>query len=207
MKLSRIAALAAAVAVVGVGLTAQRQATPAKPSAVKPADQAAGPVVDRDAASLADFEARIEAYMDLRKQAIKPAPPLEETDDPAKITAARDAMATRIRAARATAKHGDVFTPAIAAYLRRLLTPELKGEEGRDAKKILKDDAPPPASVPFKVNAKYPDGVPLPTVPANLLLSLPQLPEPLQYRIINKHLILLDADADVIVDYALNVIK
>jgi hypothetical protein len=33
------------------------------------------------------------------------------------------------------------------------------------------------------------------------------VPEPLQFRIVEKHLILLDEDADVIVDYALNVIR
>ena len=43
---------------------------------------------------------------------------------------------------------------------------------------------------PFKVNAKYPEGASLPTVPANLLVNLPTLPEPLQYRIVEKHLIL-----------------
>jgi hypothetical protein len=47
----------------------------------------------------------------------------------------------------------------------------------------------------------------VPTVPANLLINLPTLPEPLQFKIIGKHLILLDEDADVIVDYALNVIR
>jgi hypothetical protein len=44
-------------------------------------------------------------------------------------------------------------------------------------------------------------------VPASLLLSLPQLPQPLQYRIIDKHLILLDEDADLIVDYIFNAIR
>ena len=57
------------------------------------------------------------------------------------------------------------------------------------------------------MNAKYPEGASLPTVPANLLMNLPTLPEPLQYRIVEKHLILLDEDADVIVDYALNIIR
>ncbi len=57
------------------------------------------------------------------------------------------------------------------------------------------------------MNAKYPDNAPVPTVPATLLLNLPTLPEPLQYKIIGKHLLLLDEEADVIVDYALNVIR
>ena len=161
--------------------------------------------MNNDAAILADFKARVEQYLELRKQAVKGAPKLKETNDPAKIKAAQDGMAERIRAARASAKHGDVFTPEITAKIRRLLSPELKGDDGRDAKQVLKDDAP--TNIPFKVNAKYPDGASVPTVPANLLLSLPTLPEPLQYRIIDKHLILLDEDADVIVDYALNVIR
>lgn len=163
--------------------------------------------VNPHAAILADFKQRIDAYMKMRKDAIKGAPQLKETTDPAQIKAAQDGMAERIRAARVTAKQGDVFTPEIVAQFRRLLTPEFKGDDGRDAKEILKDDAPAPQSIPFKVNAKYPEGASVTTMPANLLINLPTLPEPLQFRIVGKHLILLDEDADVIVDYALNVIK
>lgn len=163
--------------------------------------------VNPHAAILEDFKQRVDAYMKVRKEAIKDAPRLKETTDVAQIKAAQDGMAEKIRSARASAKRGDIFTPEIVAQFRRLLYPELKGDEGRDAKEILKDDAPAPQSIPFKVNAKYPDGAPVPTVPANLLLSLPTLPEPLQYKIIGKHLILLDEEADVIVDYALNVIR
>ena len=89
---------------------------------------------------------------------------------------------------------------------RQLLAPELKGEDGRDAKAVLKDDAPAPGTVPFKVNAKYPENQPKPTMPANLLLNLPRLPEPLEYRVVGQHLLLLDTAADVIVDYILNAI-
>ena len=177
---------------------------PAKP-ATPVADQAKAAGVNADAAVLQDFTRRVEAYLKLRKDAVKGAPKLQETNDVAKIKAAQDAMSVQIRAARANAKHGDIFTPEITAKFRRLLSPELKGDDGRDAKAIIKDDAP--TNVPFKVNAKYPDGASVPTVPANLLLNLPTLPEPLQYRIIDRHLILLDEDADVILDYALNVIR
>jgi hypothetical protein len=83
----------------------------------------------------------------------------------------------------------------------------MKGEEGRDTKAIIKDDAPAPGTVPFKVNAKYPEGQPKPTMPTNLLLNLPPLPEPLEYRVVGQHLLLIDTAADLIVDYILNVIK
>lgn len=181
----------------------QREKTVAAPTPV--ADQAKATGVNPDAAILADFQSRIDAYMKLRKEAVKDAPRLKETKDPAKIRAAQDAMSTHIRAARANAKHGDIFTPEITAKFRRMLSPELKGDDGRDAKAIIKDDAP--TNITFKVNAKYPEGAPVPTVPASLLVNLPTLPEPLQFRIIEKHLVLVDEDADVIVDYALNIIR
>ena len=181
------------------------QVRAATPATTPIADEAKATNVNPDAAVIADFKARVDAYMKLRKEAVKDAPPLKETKDPAKIKAAQDGMSTQIRAARATAKQGDIFTPEITAKFRRLLNPELKGDDGRDAKAIIKDDAP--TNIPFKVNAKYPEGASVPTVPANLLVNLPTLPEPLQFRIIEKHLVLVDEDADVILDYALNIIR
>ena len=164
------------------------------------------PAVNPNAAAMAEFKARVEKYADLHKQLAKGTAEQQETADPAKINAAKAALAAKVQAARADAKHGDIFTPAIRPVFRGLLAPELKGEEGRDVKAVLKDDAPAPGTVPFKVNAKYPDSQPLPTVPANLLLTLPELPAPLEYRIVGQHLLLLDTASDLVVDYILNVI-
>jgi hypothetical protein len=194
------------------GTTGEREEASQAPAPKKPgsaptpiADHATATGVNPDAAVLLDFKARVDAYMKLRKEAVKGAPKLKETNDPAQIKASQDAMSAQIRAARVNAKHGDVLTPEMAAAFRRALYPELTGDEGRDAKAVIKDDAP--TNITFKVNAKYPEGASLPSVPANLLMNLPQLPAPLQYRIVEKHLILLDEDADVIVDYALNIIR
>lgn len=189
----------------------RRAATPAPAATQKPAPAGtqtagtSGTAVNGSAAVLADFKARIDTYLELRKRAAKDSQALKETEDPARIRAAQDEQAARIRAMRADAKPGDIFTPQIRTEFRRLLYPETQGEDGRDAKEVLKEDAP--ASVPLKVNTKYPEGAPLPTVPANFLLNLPTLPKPLEYRIINKHLILLDGDANLIVDYMTNVIR
>lgn len=163
--------------------------------------------VNADAAVLADFHRRVDTYLDIHKDAAKGDAKIRETPHPAEIQAAEQELTARIRAARATAKQGDIFTAEIRHKFRRLLAPELKGEDGRDAKAILKDDAPAPGSIPFAVNAKYPEGAPLPTVPANLLLNLPTIPAPLEYRIIGKHLVLLDTKADLIVDYIPNAIR
>jgi hypothetical protein len=164
------------------------------------------PAVNPDAAAMAEFTARVEGYADLNRKLAKGDAKLEETSDPARIAQAKQELAAKIQAGRAGAKHGEIFTPAIRPVFRRLLAPELKGAEGRDAKAVLKDDAPATGTVPFKVNARYPDGQPLPTVPANLLLTLPQLPAPLEYRIVGQHLLLLDTSSDLVVDYILNAI-
>ena len=164
------------------------------------------PAVNPHAAAMADFKMRVEAYADLHKDLAKGDAKLQQTENPAEISAAKTALATKITAARASARQGDIFTPAVRPVFRRLLAPELKGEDGRDAKAVLKDDAPAPGTVPFKVNAKYPENQPRPTVPANVLLSLPPLPAPLEYRIVGQHLLLLDTEADLVIDYMLNAI-
>jgi hypothetical protein len=163
------------------------------------------PSVNPDAAALAEFKARVDEYLAIHEEVAKGDAKPRETEDPAKIAATKKALAGRVQAARVSAKAGDVFTPAVQPVFRRLLAPELKGEDGRDAKAVLKDDAPAPGTVPFKVNAKYPENQPLPSVPANLLLALPTLPAPLEYRIVGKHLLILDMAADLVVDYMLNV--
>ena len=127
----------------------------------------APPSPNSDALVIKEFKERIDKYVELRKRAARSAPPLKETTDPKNIKHAEDSLAAAIRAERSSARPGDIFTPAIQDNFRKLLSPPLKGEAGRDAKQILKDDAP--VAVPLKVNAKYPEGAPLPTVPANLL--------------------------------------
>ena len=216
MKVSRLLVVAAILATgcggaSACGATAQRQATtPATTAeaAIKAGEQktSTDPAVNPKAAVMADFKARVEKYADLHKQLAKGDAAQKETADPKQINAAQAALAARIQAARVDAKHGEIFTPEIRTEFRRLLKPELKGEDGRDAKAILKDDAPAPGSVPFKVNAKYPEGQPLPTVPAKLLITLPSLPAPLEYRVVGQHLLLLDTAADLVVDYILNAI-
>ena len=157
--------------------------------------------VNPQADVLMDFQERIKKYMDLREEAERKSPKLEETKDPARIKAAQDALAANLRQLRATAKQGEIFTPEIARHLRELMYPVTKGREGAETKQVIKEDQPAPASVRLKVNAPYPDDEPLPTVPTNVLMNLPKLPEELEYRVIGHHLILRDATANLIVDF------
>ena len=144
--------------------------------------QQAGNAEDGDA--VADFDRRVKAYVALRHEMEKGAAELHETAKPEDIVAAETALAAKIRAARATAKRGDIFTPAIQARFRRLLNPEMQGVRGQNTRGIIRDEGPGPDPFAFSVNGVYPKSQPLGSVPLNILEILPRLPEGLEYRFI-----------------------
>lgn len=168
-----------------------------------PASPAArtAPGTNPDAALLVDFRTRIDQYTALRNQLKKDAPPLKTTKDPAQIKASQDVLAAKIRDARKSAKEGDIFTPEIRQLFRRLMYPEVKGPQGAETKAAITEEAHEVKQVPLKVNAAYPDGAPLMTVPPNILAALPKLPDDLEYRFVNRTMILLDTHANLIVDF------
>ena len=161
------------------------------------------PGVNADAHALATFKARVDDYVQLRKKADDSAPPLAETATSGKIREAQRALVERIGAARAGAKQGDIFMPEITRLFRRMLRPE---SQEKDAKALLKEDKPNPAAVSYKINGPYPDKQPLATMPPEMLAKLPTLPEDIEYRFVEKHLILRDARANTIIDYIPNAI-
>ena len=207
MNASRLLVLAIFASACGNASALDREPTTATEAALQEGERktSTDPGVNPDAAAMVDFKGRVEAYAELHRKLAKGDAEQTKKSTPTEITAAKAALAVKMKAARAGAKQGDIFSPSIRPVFRRLLAPELKGEAGRDAKAVLKDDAPAPGSVPFKVNANYPENQPRPSVPANLLLNLPTLPAPLEYRIVGQHLLLLDTATDLIVDYMLNV--
>jgi hypothetical protein len=148
--------------------------------------------VNSDAKLMADFKAKVDDYVKLRKSLEKDVPPMKKTDNPEEIIRVERAIATKTRSARAQAKRGDFFTPATEPLFRRLINPVVKGTEGAETK------------IPFQVNGEYPKKEPLSTVPPDILKALPVLPEDIQYRFVGRHLILYDARPNIIVDFMLN---
>ena len=159
-----------------------------------------------DGLAAADFDRRVKAYAALRDELAKGAAELGETTEPGEIVEAERALAARIRAARAGAQRGDIFTPVIQARFRRLLNPEMRGVAGQNTRGIIRDEGPGPDAFAFRVNGAYPKNQPLGSVPTNILQALPPLPENIEYRFIDTHLILRDRRANLIVDYMPNAI-
>ncbi len=143
---------------------------------------------------IGDFSTRVWAYFELRSELEKGLPALTATDDPAEIRRAGRALAKRIRVARAEAKEGDIFTPTISVEFRNVL---LLNVNANTWAAIMDDN---PGEFSPQINGSYPEGTPLSTVPPNILAVLPRLPDDIQYRFLGRHLILLDARANVILD-------
>ena len=184
-------------------------------------EKAAEDNANPDAIILADFQKRVDAYMAIHKAAAKDVPPLKETNKPAEIKTAQDALGAKIRAARATAKQGDIMTPEIQNKFRRLMypvvtSPSPQGTAGHEVKKDIKEELKENTeerkeeggkAVVLKVNATYPNDTPLPTTPPQVLMNLPKLPEQLEYRIIGKNLIIRDVEGNIIVDFVPNALQ
>ena len=143
---------------------------------------------------MADFSTRVWDYFELRNELERGLPPLTVTDDPGEIRRAIHALAKRVRVARAEAKQGDLFTPAISLEFRKVLIVEMDA----DTWAAIMDDNPGEFS--NQINGTYPEDKPLSTVPPNILAVLPRLPDDIQYRFLGRHLILLDTRANLILD-------
>jgi hypothetical protein len=126
-------------------------------------------------------------------------PPFTVTSDVGVIRQNVEKLAISIRAGRPHAQQGDVFSRDIAALFRRIIRGSCH-DRFADLLAVINEDweAPPPAAA---IHARWPDGVPLPTMPPDLLAALPQLPAQLEYRFINRDLVLRDIDANLIVDF------
>jgi hypothetical protein len=149
------------------------------------------------AAAVAEFNKRVKDYVDLTKKQATGLPPLKKTSDPDAIDIAERALADSIRAARATAKRGDVFTPEVTPIFQTAIK-QYYQRRSRQSRKEMLDEVPDfhPA-----VNQVYPPKLPKATFPVKLLQSLPQLPQDLEYRIVGTYLVLRDVKANIIVDY------
>jgi hypothetical protein len=148
----------------------------------------------------ADLQGRAKQYLDFRKKVAGSSPKSNST--PSKITSAQNDLANKIRVARAGAKQGEIFTPEITRYVRRQIASRLSGRDGKRIRASLRHAEP--VNITLQINQSYPDNVPLQSTPPSLLMSLPQLPTGLEYRLVGKELVIRDVDANIVVDYVAN---
>lgn len=156
--------------------------------------------VNPNATTLKEFMRRVDQYAALHKKLESTLPSLPKQTNPTEIDQHERALAKLIQDARKDAKVGDIFTPAMQQLVRTLLRPIFRGKDGLQIKSEILDKEYK-GSVKLAVNVRYPDEVPISTVPPQVLAQLPKLPEELEYRFIQSNLILFDTHSHTIADF------
>jgi hypothetical protein len=200
----RFAAAAAltlgAFACAHAGGTTTAEPAPAPPTATSPASSAGAQ--PSDARTVAAFNERLKSYQELHDKLERTLPPLPTEADPKVIDKHQRAMEALLKQHRSAARRGDLFAPDMERLIRRLFAQIFKGTEGAKLKATIMDENP--TSIKLAVNGRYPDEVPLSTMPPQVLAMLPKLPEELEYRFIGHRLILLDVHSHTVADYIEN---
>ena len=149
-------------------------------------------------AALCVFEARIGEYAALHRRLEAPLP-LKPSLSAHALNGRREYLARAIKSARPTARQGELFTPDVARLFRDLIDKALTGRDAEAMLIDLYDDHPEPLGFSPRVYDPYPEWA-THEMPMNLLHWLPPLPADLEYRLVNHHLVLWDAHADLILD-------
>ena len=184
-----------ALAIATVVLTAQQQTQlppPTRRVEPPPDSTVTGKAVEA-------FTAKVTAYAALHKKIEDGLPQLPAKPTPEQIDARQRELGRLVKQARATARPGDVFTATMQAYVRKQLLKVFSGPEGAARLASVMDENPVGTKV--VVNDRYPDKIPLSSMPPEVLQVLPKMPEELEYRFVGDNLVILDPHAHIIVDY------
>jgi hypothetical protein len=208
MSAGRIAAVFLVATAFTAGACARTDVVPASPAtdqspaSAPPTTRVVGPLSGADAAALATMNDRLKGYVALHQKVEQSLPKLPADATPEQIDTNQRTFESRMRVERASAKPGDIFTPEARPVILRLLATVFGGAEGKQLKASIMDENPvDPVALRIGVNGRYPDTVPLTSVPPQVLQTLPALTEDLEYRFIGDWLILLDTHAHIIADY------
>jgi len=161
------------------------------------------PTTNPTAKTIADYQDRVKNYLAAQRKLSADIPRLPDKATPQQIDTRQRELGKLVMAARKGVKQGEIFGADMSALVRRLLAPIFKGPNGAKVRAAIFDE---PHPVTPAVNVRYPDEVPLSTMPPDIMRLLPALDPALEYRFIGRHLILLDVDAHLIIDVIDNAI-
>lgn len=150
-------------------------------------------------ATVAEFLTHVKEYVELHKKLESKLERTPKEATPEQIHKRQDGLGILIKAARHGAKPGEFFTPPMQQHIRKILADVLSGPEGKVVKASILDENP---GLPkLQINERYPSAVPVSTMPPQVLSRLPEMDKLLEYRFIGPRMVLVDTDADVILDF------
>jgi len=152
-----------------------------------------------EAEAVVAFKDRVVEYVALHEKLEATLPKLPDKASPQQVDANQRALGELIKTARHDAKPGDFFAPGFQVMLKRVVGEVLRGPNGGTIKASIMDENP---GVPqILINERYPSSVPLSTMPPQLLAPLPKLKGELEFRFLGPRLVLVDTEADIILDF------
>ena len=191
---------------VALAVPACRDSVPASPPATSespanapPTERVVGPLSQEDAQALATMNDRLKEYIEVHHKLEQTLPAVPKDATPEQIDQNQRALEKLVRANRKSAKPGDIFTPEARPVILRLLASVFGGPDGKQLKSSIMDENP--VGIKLAINSRYPDSVPLSSVPPEVLQTLPKLPEELEYRFIGDRIVLYDLHAHLIADF------
>ena len=127
----------------------------------KPANK---PPANPQALTISKFQNRVKTYVEQRNKLDDSLKDVPKQTDPASADRHQRALQKLVQTSRSSAKPGDIFTPDMQQLVRQLLRPIFAGKDGRQIRDEIHDNEYK-GNAPLVVNARYPDEVPLSTVP------------------------------------------
>ena len=148
------------------------------------------------------FDSHVKDYLEQRKAVAKKLPKLSKEATPEEIEAYQKSFVAGLQAMRAGTKPGYIFKPQFNEFVRNTIKTEFPPRDKAEIKQTILEAEN--KGVPLKINYPYPESKELMQIPPTLLLKLPTLPKEVKFRFVGRHLLLVDTDNGIIVDYTLN---
>ena len=159
-------------------------------------------VLAADDVAFEQFKKDVDAFIDIHRGVVKQQPKVSDNATIQEIDRHQRGFLQALAAKRPGARRGELFKPPMETAVRRMLVKVFEGVEGRQLRDSIMDENP--SGITIAINGRYPDQVPMATMPPEVLAALPKLPEELEYRFIGEALAILDVPAHLIVDYIPN---
>jgi hypothetical protein len=158
-----------------------------------------GGSVNQNSVIVQDFQKSLNDYLKLHKRVQAALPTPKPGSSATDIKQYQQFLAQGIRAERAQARQGDIFTPPVSQLFRQLIVTPFRSSDAGKIRASLRH-AEPVQGLKLEINQEYPQATPLQSTPPTLLMDLPKLPKELEYRLVGRELILLDNTSNLVVD-------
>ena len=203
-RAAALLAIALPLAIPAAGAQAPKPAPATAPiRQAEPSVTKADPRVNVQASSMVQLQENLKGYLQLREDLAKKLKPLSPTASSAELASRQEALAAALKEARKGAKRGDLIPLVASKQIEQTIATDFRRRKPAATRAVF---AEVPVGLRPAINKTFPDLAALATMPPLLLKELPLLPDNLQYRLLQRDLVILDGDTRIIIDYIPNVL-